>query len=93
MSNIIKTVWAALSIALILGAMAGLNIVSAQTAVNYDADGDGLIEIELLEQMNAVRWDLDGDGVVDDESNAAAYSAAFPDAEGGNGLHGRLPGL
>ena len=80
MNSTIKTVCAALSIALILAAMAGLNIVSAQSPVDYDADNDGLIEIEWLEQLNAVRWDLDGDGVVDDGSNAKAYSEAFPDA-------------
>ena len=29
---------------------------------DYDADGDGLIEITSLAQLDAVRWDLDGDG-------------------------------
>ena len=53
---------AALSIALVIGAMAGLNIVSAQSPVDYDTDDDGLIEIEWLGQLNAVQWDLDGDG-------------------------------
>ena len=77
MSNSIKTVCAALSIALVLGTMVGLNIVSAQSPVDYDADDDGLIEIEWLEQLNAIRWDLDGDGVVDDGGNAESYSAAF----------------
>ena len=85
MSSTIKTVCAALSIALILAAMAGLNIVSAQSPVDYDANNDGLIEIEWLEQLNAIRWDLDGDGFVDDRSNAEAYSAAFPDATEGMG--------
>ena len=81
MRNILIIVSTTLSIALMLGAMAGLNIVSAQSPVDYDTDDDGLIEIEWLEQLNAVRWDLDGDGVVDDESNTEAYSVAFPDAE------------
>ena len=80
MTSTIKAVCAALSIALILAAMAGLNIVSAQSPVDYDTDDDGLIEIEWLEQLNAVRWDLDGDGVVDDGGNAEQYAAAFPDA-------------
>ena len=53
---------AALTVALMLGAMAGLNDVGAQSAVDYDTDDDGLIEIEWLEQLDAVRWDLDGDG-------------------------------
>ena len=79
------TVITALSIALMLGAMAGLNGVAAQSAVDYDADDDGLIEIEWLEQLDAVRWDLDGDGVVDDGGNAERYFAAFPDAAEGMG--------
>ena len=52
----------ALTIALLLTVAAGLNVVGAQSAVDYDADDDGLIEIEWLEQLDAVRWDLDGDG-------------------------------
>ena len=76
---------AALTVALMLVATAGLNGVSAQSAVDYDADDDGLIEIEWLEQLDAVRWDLDGDGVVDDEGNAEKYAAAFPDAAEGMG--------
>ena len=60
MSGAIKTVYAALSIALVFGAMAGLNIAIAQSPVDYDTDGNGLIEIEWLEQLNAIRWDLDG---------------------------------
>ena len=79
------TVITALSIALVLAAMAGLNGVAAQSAVDYDADDDGLIEIEWLEQLDAVRWDLDGDGVADDEGNAERYAAAFPDAAEGMG--------
>ena len=85
MSSTIKTVCAALSIALVFGAMAGLHIVSAQSPVDYDGDDDGLIEIEWLEQLNAVRSDLDGDGAVDDGGNAEAYSAAFPNAAEGMG--------
>ena len=76
---------AALSTALILGAMTGLNIATAQSPADYDLDDDGLIEIEWLEQLNAIRWDLDGNGVVDDNSNAEAYSAAFPDTAEGMG--------
>ena len=76
---------AALSIALILVTMAGLNVAGAQSLTDYDADDDGLLEIKWLEQLNAVRWDLDGDGVVDDGSNAEAYSEVFPDAVNGMG--------
>ena len=81
MRNTLIRVYSALSIALMLGVLAGLNIASAQSPVDYDADDDGLIEIEWLEQLNAVRWDLDGDGLVDDENNAEGYLAAFPGAE------------
>ncbi len=66
-----------LSVVLVLGAMAGLNIVSAQTPIDYDKDDDGLIEIEYLEQLNAISWDLDGDGVANNAINAQAYNAEF----------------
>ena len=79
-ANGLAPMLAALTVALMLVATAGLNGVSAQSAVDYDADDDGLIEIEWLEQLDAVRWDLDGDGVVDDEGNAERYFAAFLDA-------------
>ena len=49
---------AALLIALLFSWIAGLNVVSAQSPVDYDTDDDGLIEIEWLEQLSAVRWDL-----------------------------------
>ena len=44
---------------------------------NYDSDGDGLIEIENLDQLNAIRYDLDGTGQVA-AANAVAYATAFP---------------
>ena len=47
------------------------------TVTNYDSDGDGLIEIENLDQLNAIRYDLNGSGSVS-AANAAAYAAAFP---------------
>ena len=71
---------AALTVALLFSATAELNAVSAQSPVDYDADDDGLIEIEWLEQLDAVRWDLDGDGFADGGGNAERYFAAFPDA-------------
>ena len=85
MSNPLIARIVALSIALLFIVTAGLNVVRAQSAVDYDADDDGLIEIEWLEQLDAVRWDLDGDGFADDEANAGRYSAAFPDAMEGMG--------
>ena len=44
----------------------------------HDTDGDGLIEIEFLEQLDAIRYDLDGDGQADDNADNDAYAAAFP---------------
>ena len=54
--------------------------LSAQeSAVDYDTDDDGLIEISYLEQLDAIRHDLDGNGRADDESRDA-YASAFPNA-------------
>ena len=79
MKNIINLVCAALLVALVLGTMAGLNIVSAQFSGRFTIkDDDGLIEIEYLEQLNAISWDLDGDGVANNATNAEAYNNEFP---------------
>ena len=49
--------------------------------VNYDSDGDGLIEIDSLVKLNAMRWDTTGNGIPDDPTNGAAgYAAGFPNA-------------
>ena len=64
---------------LIVAAVSTYSIVNSQSANSkYDTDGDGLIEIEYLEQLNAIRYDLDGNGGPDKDSGAEAYSAAFP---------------
>lgn len=47
---------------------------------DYDADGDGFIEITALAQLDAMRWDLDGDGIVSD-ADKAKYDLAFSYAE------------
>ena len=53
----------------------------AQTpTVDYDMDGDGLIEVATIARLNAIRWDLDGDGVVDPGGDAAGYATAFPNS-------------
>ena len=55
---------------------------SAQAStVDYDENGDNLIEIRSLAQLNAVRWDLDGNGASDD----AGYVLAFPNPAPGMG--------
>ena len=46
--------------------------------VDYDVDGDGLIEVRNQAQLNAIRWDMDGDARPDDDSFAGDYAAAFP---------------
>ena len=53
--------------------------VWSATAVDYDSDDDGLIEIGSLAQLNAIRHDRGGDGgsTADGET---AYEAAFSDA-------------
>ena len=68
-----------LVITLIAAATMTYGAVSSQSANGkYDTDGDGLIEIQYLEQLNAIRYDTDGDGWADDVSNTRAYEAAFP---------------
>ena len=54
------------------------------TAVDYDSNDDGLIEITTLAQLNAIRWDLNGDGAVA-TADQANYAAAFPNAAAGMG--------
>ena len=45
--------------------------------VDFDTDGDRLIEITTLAQLDAVRRDLDGDGTVASGADTTAYNAAF----------------
>ena len=58
--------------------------ILGQTAVSYDTDDDGLIEITSAAQLNAIRWDTDGDGTPATD-NATDYTAAFPNAASGMG--------
>ena len=51
-------------------------------AVNYDVDGDGLIDVTTLDQLDAMRYDLDGNGI--SWTNQTKYGAAFPATAGGN---------
>ena len=45
-------------------------------ANDYDADNDGLIDVDTLAKLNAMRWDLNGDGVADkhDSNNDGDYT-------------------
>ena len=58
-------------------------VMAATSAVDYDSDDDGLIDITMLAQLNAIRYDLDGNGAVasTDELN---YGVAFPATSGGS---------
>ena len=80
LKKVLPSTLATFAIALLFTMNAGLNVAVAQSPVDYDADDDGLIEIEWLEQLDAIRWDLDGDGFADNGENAERYFAAFPDA-------------
>ena len=62
--------------------------VSPAPAAGYDTDGDGLIEIEFLEQLDAIRYDLDGDGRADDDSAIGAYAVAYPGTVCNNDCNG-----
>ena len=48
-----------------------------RTPVDYDADNDGLIDIDTLAKLNAVRHDLDGNGNHDGGTGDTAYNAVF----------------
>ena len=59
-------------------------VMGTPYAMNYDSDGDGLIDIETLAQLHAIRWDLNGDGAIDasaSTSDTTAYNAAFPNRD------------
>ena len=53
--------------------------VWSATAVDYDSDDDGLIEISSLAQLDAIRHDRGGDGGSTADGKTA-YEAAFSDA-------------
>ena len=59
-------------------------VMGTPQAINYDSDGDGLIDIKTLAQLHAIRWDLNGDGAIDasaSTSDTTAYNAAFPNRD------------
>ena len=57
---------------------------SRLSLVNYDQDGNDLIEVRTLAQLNAIRYDLDGNGAVA-ASDRTNYTAAFPNPDDGMG--------
>ncbi|MYA07023.1 MAG: PKD domain-containing protein [Holophagales bacterium] len=58
-------------------------LVDGPTAIDYDADDDGLIEIRTLGQLNVMRADPFGTG--DPGFAEIPYAAAFPDRRQGMG--------
>ena len=59
-------------------------VMGTPQGINYDNDGDGLIDIETLAQLHAIRWDLNGDGAIDasaSTSDTTTYNAAFPNRD------------
>lgn len=57
--------------------------LSPPHTIDYDTDGDGLIEVYRLAQLDAIRYDLDGNGAADSQVNDSAYADAFPLSPGG----------
>ena len=80
-SGIVRRVWPALALLLILAAallLAGPGAEPASASshfTDYDADDNGLIEVDSLTKLDAIRYDLDGDGI----ATATEYGTAFPD--------------
>ena len=65
----------AISVLIALAAMLSLvEVIPAQTTVDYDLDNDGYIDVSTHAQLNAIRHDLDGNG----DATHADYVAAFP---------------
>ena len=66
----------ALTIALLF-ATGNADIVNSQAPNGkYDTDGDGLIDVNNLEQLSAIRYDLDGDGDGDGDGTADSDDSA-----------------
>ena len=65
---------------LALAMLLALPPAMAQTAVDYDTDDDGLIEIDFPDKLNAIRYDLDGDGAVDSPGDQTSYDGSFANA-------------
>ena len=65
--------------ALLLSPASPAGAQSGSGTVDYDTDGDNLIEVSTLAQLNAIRYDLDGNGTVT-AGDQANYDIAFPNA-------------
>ena len=88
MSRILLPIPLILVLALLITGASGCVARAEPANGEYDADGDGLIEVSNLEQLDAIRYDLNGDGKADDDSGVEAYAAAFPGAVCNNNCNG-----
>ena len=79
------TLAAIIGVACLMLTLSAPDAAQAQAQGDYDADNDGLIDINFLEQLDAVHYDLNGDGAADPDADATAYTAAFPGAIAGMG--------
>ena len=87
LSGVLVPVMAVVAMTLVIAGVMGLiHPAQAQTtsSTDYDADDDGLIEVDSLAQLDAIRYDLDGNGTPA-SANASDYSTAFPNAATGMG--------
>ena len=57
------------------------------SVVDYDEDGDGLIEVSTFTQLNAIRYDLNGNGQADKTNDQTNYTSAFPNATSNMGCY------
>ena len=76
-----------LAAALLLAGMVPEPAGASSHFVDYDADDDGLIEVDSLTKLDAIRYDLDGQGDQDSvgATDWANYTGAFSDAMSGMG--------
>ena len=84
-SGVVRRVWPALALLLILAAallLGGTGTGPAMASshfIDYDVDNDNLIEIRTLAQLNAIRYELGGTGLSQiTQSDRDNYAAAFP---------------
>ena len=54
-------------------------------SVDYDSNGNNLIDVDALAELDGIRWDLDGNGVSVTGDDAFKYAAAFPNMMAGMG--------
>ena len=55
-----------------------VSVIARGGGIDYDFDGDNLIEVRSAVQLDAIRYDLGGEGMPTEEPQATTYSRAFP---------------